>query len=238
MSILSGASSGAALGSVGGPIGMGIGAVAGSIGGIVKGQQEKKRTKELEDMITGMPKFEDSGAYNTQMALTGRAGREAQQGLPSAVYNRQLENIGRMEASGNAAASSVDDILLGGSARQSNLADMYRDLAVTDAETQAANRGVYYNQAGKSVDMMKEAFEFDEVRPVTQMMELKGQNILRQDDKTNAAMGNLQSMGQNIASNPELAKRFAGFNVADILKKNRGNYGVSGAATGGTVGQI
>lgn len=197
-SIAAGAGAGAAAGTAILPgWGTAAGAVVGGIVGTFKGMEEKKREAELDQLIADMPKFEDSASFNTSLALMGRADRRTQNGLAAPVYNRQIENINQIEAQGVNQAQSVDDVLLGGSKRQRTLADMYKDLAMADANAQIANEGAFNTQANKGVDAMQTAFEFDQVRPIQQQMDMTAAKLGRSQEDYSELNNSLQTGTQN-----------------------------------------
>lgn len=181
----------------------GIGLAQGVLGAI----QAAKGRRELKKEIAGMPKYKQSQGildyYNQALQRYNVAPTE------SALYKRQMQNIGRQTASGISALQDRRSALAGVPSLVRGASDAALNAEVA-AEQQKAQR---FGQLGGAAQMKRGeeamAYQQNEVAPSQMRMQLAGQKAAGGSQIFNTGLSNIFGAGSSLAQS-QLYKQLYG----------------------------
>ena len=177
-------------------IGQLIQAGAGTLQGILGAIQAAKGRKELSKEIANMPKYQQSQGildyYNQALQRYNVAPTE------SALYKRQMQNVGRQTAAGisslqdrRAALAGVPSLVRGASDAALN--------AEAAAEQQRTQR---FGQLGGAAQMKKgeeqQAFQYNQLAPSQMRMQLAGLKASGGSQIFNTGLSNIFGLGSSM----------------------------------------
>lgn len=196
---------------------LGIGQMIGGAIGAAKGR------KELSSLLKNAPQYKaDEGIMGYYNQALQRAGVSPTQ---SALYKRQMQNIGRNTAAGLYAAQQEG----GGLAAASVLARGANDAALaaeTAAEQQQAQRfGALGAAAQMAAGERRRAFDINVMQPFQTKAQMAGQRASGGAQTFNIGAGNIFGAGSTLAQ-------------ADLYKQLYGKGGSKYGALGKTIGRM
>lgn len=182
----------------GGGISGGLQALGGAIGGLVGLGQRRKAKKMLNSLVRPTYSIPKEILRNQKQAELS-----AQEGMPSAQYNRAMQNIQRQQSNSLKAAQDRRSAMAAIAANQQAANDAMLDLDVADAQQVAANRQTLYNVGGQTAAYRDRAFDINQMQPYNQKrnyaMSLMGagnQNIMGGLDRVLGGVGMMVGGGQ------------------------------------------
>lgn len=204
--------------------GLGLAQMIGGAIGAAKGR------KELRGLLAKSPQYKADegimGYYNQALQRAGVSPTE------SALYKRQMQNIGRSAATGLRAAQQQRGGAMGAA---SSIARGMSDAALaaeTAAEQQQAQRfGALGAAAQMAAGQRQREFDINVMQPWQIRAQMAGQRAAGGAQTFNIGAGNIFGAGSSLAQ-ADLYKRLYGGNV-----RNTGNkYGALGGALGSMSG--
>lgn len=190
----------------------GIGLAQGVLGAI----QAAKGRRELQKEVAGMPKYKQSQGildyYNQALQRYNVAPTE------SALYKRQMQNIGRQTASGVSALQDRRSALAGVPSLVRGASDAALNAEVA-AEQQKAQR---FGKLGGAAQMKRGeeamAYQQNEVAPSQMRMQLAGQKAAGGSQLFNTGLSNIFGAGSSL-SQSQLYKDIYGKGSNDNTNK-------------------